>query len=244
MNLKCGRATQDRMSATEVITLENFDTPLHGHRTLFLYDPCISPSVPGLFDIALHGEVYSRRILLTSVSTQHSSIFRAEWDAIFQPRDPKEWSLILTYCVQAPKSICLVVDEGLAVPEALFQKLPAGSTVIVLRSIKAPVDSSIQRYAAVCFPVISDTTGLNAANVIQAVNLLTGTQDSEKKRAWLRELRVANAALVWTRIGESSVNGLTYWHDPTDGMEGIKHGLPKHIIANHMRVLADRLTEA
>ncbi len=233
------------MSATEVVKLENFDTPLNGHRTLFFYDPRSTTTLPGLFDTILHGEAYSRRILLTTPASAASSLFRAEWDAVFQPADQKEWSLILTYALYAPKHICIVIDDGLVVPEAFFQKLPVGSTVIAVRSLDHASDTPFARYDAVCFPPVADTTGMEAATILKIVSALTRTADTETKRAWLRELRVAKAALIWTRVGESAATGATYWYDPTDGPAPANtRKFPPHLIAAHMRILAAQLTPA
>ena len=230
------------MSATEVVKLENFDiSPTHQH-TLFFYDPRAASPLPGLFDTALHGEAYNRRILLTTPTCTLSSLFRAEWDAVYQPADQKEWSLILTYCLYAPRLLCIVVDDGLAVPDAFFQRIPAGTTVISIKSLDAAADTPLGRYDTVCFPAISDTTGMEAAAVLKTVCTLTRTGGStEAKRAWLRELRVARAGLIWTRVGEATGAGAVYWYDPTDGPAGIKR-IPPHLIAGHMRTLAAQLT--
>ncbi len=230
------------MSATDVVKLENFDTPLVGHHTLFLYDPRSVAPLPGLVDTVLHGEAYSRRILLTTPACTLSSLFRAEWDAVYQPADQKEWSLILTYCLYAPKRLCVVVDDGLAVPDAFFQRLPAGTTVIAIKSLDGAAELQLGRCDAVCFPAISDTTGMEAAAILKIVGGLAGNPSStESRRAWLRELRVARAGLIWTRIGEPASTGAVYWYDPADGPAGIKR-LPAHLIAGHMRTLAVQLT--
>jgi hypothetical protein len=243
--LKDTCAKYPRMAATEVVKLENFDTPLHGHRTLFFYDPRSTAGLPGLFDIILHGEAYSRRILLTAPASPSSSLFRAEWDAVFQPADQKEWSLILTYALYAPKHICIVIDDGLAVPDIFLQKLPAGSTVIAVRSLDHATEAPLARYDTVCFPPVADTTSMEAAAILKIVSALTRTADTETKRAWLRELRVAKAALIWTRVGEPTATGASYWYDPTDGpAPADTRKLPPHLIAAHMRALAAQLTPA
>jgi len=233
-----------RMSGVDVVKLENFDTPLTGHRTLFFYDPQSTTGLPGLFDTVLHGESYSRRILLTTPAAPTSSLFRAEWDVVFQPMEQKEWSLILTYCLYASKHICIVIDDGLTVPDAFFQKLPVGATVVGIKSLEHVVDSSMGRYDAVCFPPIGDVTGMEAAAIIKIIGALTRTATAaaaDTRRAWLRELRVAKAALIWTRVGEPTAVGATYWYDPVDGLADTKKLAP-HLIAAHMRTLAAQLT--
>lgn len=231
------------MAATEVVKLDNFDAPLQGYRLLFYYDS-ITAALPGIFDSALHGEAYSRRVLLTAPSSRTSSLFRAEWDAIFQPADQKEWSLILTYCLYTPKPICIVVDDQVSVPEAFYQRLPQNTTTLIIKPLDSVADPALSRHDAVFYPPIADITSVESANLIRSITSLTASTTSvETKKAWLRELRVAKAALVWTRIGESTPAGAVYWYDILDGPASLKR-TPPALIANHMRTLAAQLTPA
>ncbi len=228
---------------TDVVKLENFDTPLVGSHTVFYIEggALACPSLPGTLDALIHGEPYNRHVLITAPTSRCSSLFRCNWDAVFQPADQKEWTLILTYCSYAPRPLFVHIDDAVHPPEAFFQRLPQGTTVTEVRRLETVSESPI-RADTIFYPPVQDLTSADATAIIRSLNVQVGSRDVEGKRAYLRELRVARAGLVWTRVREPTAHGTTYWYDPVDG--------PAHVgkatysaIAHHLHVLADQVSK-
>jgi hypothetical protein len=230
---------------TDVVNLENFDTPLTGTHTVFYVEggPFAHPVLPRTLDSILHGEPYNRRVLITSPSSRCSSLFRCNWDAVFQPADQKEWTLILTYCSYAPRPLLVHIDDTAHPPDAFFQRLPQGTTITEVRRLETVPDAPAGpiRADAIFYPPVQDLTTADAAAIIRSLNVQVGSRDAEGKKAYLRELRVARAGLAWTRIHETTSHGATYWYDPADGPTHVVK--PGHsAIAHHLRVLADQVS--
>ena len=233
---------------TDVVKLENFDTPLTGAHTVFYIEggPFAHPTLPGTLDSILHGEPYSRRVLVTFPSSRCSSLFRCNWDAVFQPADQKEWSLILTYCSYAPRPLFIHIDDTVNPPDAFFQRLPQGTTITEVRRLETVPEAPTAptgpiRADVIFYPPVQDLTTADATAIIRSLNVQVGSRDAEGKKAYLRELRVARAGLAWTRIQEPTSYGATYWYDPADGPTHIVK--PSHsAIAHHLRVLANQVS--
>lgn len=230
---------------TDVVNLENFDTPLTAAHTVFYVEggPFAHPILPRTLDSILHGEPYSRRVLITSTSSRCSSVFRCNWDAVFQPADQKEWTLILTYCSYAPRPLLVHVDDAVNPPDAFIQRLPQGTTITEVRRLETVPDAPTGpvRADAIFYAPVQDLTTADAAAIIRSLNVQVGSRDTEGKKAYLRELRVARAGLAWTRIQEPTSHGATYWYDPADGPAHVVK--PGHsAIAHHLRVLADQVS--
>lgn len=228
-----------------VVRLENFDAPLTGTHTVFYIEggPFAKPTLPGMLDSLLHGEPYNRRVLITSPSSRCSSLFRCNWEVVFQPVDQKEWTLILTYCSYAPRPLLVHIDDTVHAPDAFFQRLPQGTTITEVRRLETVPEFGGAPLAVgtIFYPPVQDLTTADSAAIVRSLNTQVGSREVEGKKAYLRELRVSRAGLAWTRVGESSSQGATYWYDPAD--------CPSHVVkpsqstlAHHLRVLADQVS--
>lgn len=199
------------------IQLEAFNTSLHGAKILY----CLPPSsahqthqthppwndwISSLRDPFRKKIRLSPRILPFSTRT-----VATHYDAVFDPKDGQDWTLILTYITYAPKPL-LVLIEDIAIPDGLWQKLPPTTTLLHITS--QPV-VRLQPYDAIFFSPMEEVSTSYAEythRMIQTIHRPTYTAKEHKEV--LQELRVARAGLTWTRIDEPSPTGSLYWYDP------------------------------
>jgi hypothetical protein len=236
---------------TDVLELEAFDGEMQGRKILQYTNDATGTSVLGVL-----ANNYERKVLICSAARSPTLWFKAGWDVIFQIRDNKEWLHVLTYIAHAPKPMCVVAEEGAEIPEVVMNRLSgaAGITILCQRRLGAHVPQGYQQprlgvYDIIFMPPIADPRSAEADACLAIIGSLMGASASigaavETRRAWLKELRSAEAGICWSRTAGVS------WYDPADVM-------PRHIgsgagqvqaqaqaVAGHLRVLADMLGSA
>jgi hypothetical protein len=250
-----------------VMTIENFDTPLRNSKIL-QYTLKNSQQTP-LYEIAAAGsENFARSILVApSRAVGAQQFFRTAWDAVFQiqpvtanssvtqqqlqsqfgtyssnnivggiQQQQQDWSFILTYISNSPKPSCIFIEDGIDPPEAFIKRLPQHVTLIVQKSLGLRPS---QQFDTIFFPPITEPSSQEANYVLGTLDILLQNKNDER-RSWLKELRVAGAGLVWTRVAESQSHGAVYWYDPHDSEVRINK-LPPSIVAEHLKVIASLL---
>lgn len=220
---------------TEIIyKLENFDSPLENSKLLFLFGR--EKELPGLFYQLLEPVKTISRVLIRSDKSEIPLFFKGAWNAVFNPTDGKDWSLILTYCSYMTRPAIIVIEDGVIVPEVFIGKLGSATVPASVNAGRQGDKLQIVRVqhlihgltvpswvSAVYLPLIEEVASADADNIVELLGILLGDRGrqgaTEQKKAWLRELRVARAALIWSRIGEANAHGSAYWIDPSDGLE-------------------------
>ncbi len=211
---------------TEIVyKLENFDSPLENSKLLFLIGR--DKELPGLFNQLLEKAKTASRVLVRSDKSEVPLFFKGEWNAVFNPVDGRDWSLALTYCSYMARPAIIVIEDGVIIPEAFIMKLSATANLQIVRTQMLVHGLTVPGWvSAVCLPLIEEVASADADNVVEVVSVLLGDKgrsgSADQKKAWLRELRVARAALIWSRIGEASSSGAVYWLDPADGLENAR----------------------
>ncbi len=222
------------MSAT-THEIENFDTPLRETKIL-----TYAPNLPLIAAASAAGPLMQRRILIAPHPSK--SLFAADWDVIFQIRDAKDWTLILTYMTHAPKPSLLFIEDGVEFPEQFVVRLPQTTTLIVQRSLGARAAAAAAPWAdTVFFPPIADALGPEAGAALSVLDRLVGpAQNNHERTSWIRELRSVGAGLVWTRVSEPKPQGAIYWYDPSDYVSLVKQPHAATLAA-HLKTLARAL---
>jgi hypothetical protein len=227
------------------MTIENFDTPLRGSKILqYTLKGC--QSAP-LYEIAAAGgESFARSILVAPArAAAAQQFFRTAWDAVFQIQPlqqqqqhqiQQDWSFILTYISNSPKPTCILIEEGIDPPEAFIKRLPQHTTLIVQKPLGSRPSLV---YDTIFFPPIGEPVSQEANYVLSVLDILLQNKNDER-RSWLKELRVAGAGIVWTRVAESRSQGAVYWYDPNDTEVRINKLSPS-IVAEHLKILANLL---
>jgi hypothetical protein len=229
---------------TEIVyKLENFDSPLENSKLLFLIGR--DKELPGLFNQLVDSSKTSSRVLIRSDKSEVPLFFKGEWGAVFNPGDGRDWSLVLTYCSYMARPAIIVIEDGVIVPEAFIMKLSATANLQIVRTQMLVHGLTVPSWvSAVCLPLIEEVASADADNVVELVSVLLGDKgrsgSADQKKAWLRELRVARAALIWSRIGEASQRGAVYWLDPSDGLE-LGYALHNRSIRKYMKSLIDHI---
>ncbi len=230
---------------TEIVyKLENFDTPLENSRMIFLAGR--QGQLPRLLEDLINSPKLTSRVLISSQRSEVPLLFKGAWSAVFNPSDGKDWQLVLTYCLYMTKPGIIVVEDGVHLPDGFIGRLPfvqqqAGLQLAVCRQICQQQPASLLAAADTIFlPLVEDLAGADADGCLAVLKqqLGNGGASLEQKREWLREVRSAKAALVWTRIRERSSGGAVYWFDPA---EGGCDGPRIQYIGKCMKALADQL---
>jgi hypothetical protein len=230
-----------------VMTIENFDTPLRGSKILqFTLKGCQAAPIYEM--AAAGGEPFARSILVAPArAVGAQQFFRTAWDAVFQiavgaqqqqqqQQSNQDWSFVLTYISNSPKPACIFIEEGIEPPEVFIKRLPAQITLIVQKTLGTRISPI---YDTVFFPPINEPISQEGNAVLGTLDILLAIRNDER-RTWLKELRVAGAGLVWTRVGERTQSGSVYWYDPAD-TEVTVNKLPASVVASHLKVLASML---
>ena len=198
----------------QTINIEGLSTPLRGAKHLVLRAP--NMRMPDFADFLSGGEPIQRYLLLTGRNGDMSANFWFPWNAVLTLVDGRDWNYALTYLANAPKPLFCLVDDSLTVPEAFLRRIPASVTFVQLAQPTAELATSmaLPHYDSVFLAPIDDIGSKfyeSALTVLQRV--FTKHKDYDMKEV-LRELRVAGAGIMWTRIQESDPGGAVYWYEP------------------------------
>ena len=192
----------------ETVSLENFNTPLHGAKILCYgnFQKKYPPIMEYIKDIR---NPLKKMVLITNHVFGLNSHFPFHYDAVFQGRDSNDWTMIVTYLTYVVKP-CLVVCD-IPVPDALWKKI--GKDVTFIHLLNPIQQNSVRAYDCIFFAEDADSH-----KVLQMVYKPSYTVGENKEI--VQELRVAGAGLVWTRIGEGG-GGAIYWYDPVPGQPNL-----------------------
>jgi hypothetical protein len=199
------------------IQIDSFNTNLHGCRIL-----CQGPYPNGKYapimdSIQKLRDPFKKKILLTKTAFSLSKYMPLQYDAVFQVKDSQDWTLILTYITYAPKPL-LVVAEDIQIPDALWQKINRMTTFV---NITSTFSSNIRPYDAIFFAPIEELSTSYTEyiyKILQSVYKSNYTHIEHKDV--LQELRVAGAAICWTKYNEDTASGNIYWYDPVENNRG------------------------
>lgn len=206
---------------TQTIQLEAFSASLHGSKILYQLPSSASLVTAPLAHppwsewIQRLRQPFRKAICLTNRLLPFTASVVPRYDATFQVKDTPDWTLILTYITYAPKPL-LVVVEDISIPDGLWQKLTATTTLIHMSH--QPV-LRLHPYDAIFFAPAEEVHTAYSEDthrILQAV--FRASYSLKEHREILQELRVAKAGMAWTRVEtrtESNVQrGAIYWYDP------------------------------
>jgi hypothetical protein len=202
---------------TQTVQIDAFNTNLHGCRIL-----CQGPFPNGKYAPIMEyiqklRDPFKKKILLTKTAFSLSKYIPLQYDAVFQVKDTQDWTLILTYITYAPKPL-LVVAEDVSIPDGLWQKLNKTTTFV---NITSSYQLNIRPYDTIFFAPIEELTTSYTEYVFKLLQSVYRASYSQKEhKEVLQELRVAAAAICWTRHEEDSQNGSIYWYDPVARNQG------------------------
>jgi hypothetical protein len=222
----------------DILHIEAFSDNLRGKRILQYIRAGKDRGTP-IIDRAEadSADAFARKVLITAGSRPSHELLRTQWNVHYSVSDPKEWILIVTYIVNAPKPLCVVCEDGAELPDIVMKKLASvqGVTIICQRMMTNGL-RGLANYDALFFPAIDDIGGNESAMILQALNMLC--PGAEDRREWLKELRVAGAGLVWSR--QSGIS----WYDPVETIRTVGGGSHHtvDIISGYLRILADSLS--
>jgi hypothetical protein len=227
---------------SDILHIEAFSDNLRGKRILQYIRPGRSGSGTPVVDRAEadSADAFARKVLISAAVRPSHELLRTHWDVHYSIADSKEWILIVTYIVNAPKPLCVVCEDGAELPDIVMKKVAsvAGVTIICQRLMTNGI-RGLNAYDVIFFPPIDDITGNESGAILQALNTLS--PGAEDRREWLKELRVAGAGLVWSRQ-----TGIC-WYDPVETIRTIGFSAKNHtveIISGYLRVLAELLSGA
>jgi hypothetical protein len=198
----------------QTINIEGLSTSLRGGKHLIIHGT--NMKMPDFADFLSGGEPIQRYLLLTGRNGDMSAQFWFPWNGVLTLVDARDWNFALTYIANAPKPLFCLVDDSLTVPEAFLRRVPASVTLVHLiqPSPELATSMALPHYDSVFISPIDDIGSKfyeSALTCLQRVFKRHGEYDMKEV---LRELRVAGAGLVWTRIQESDPGGAVYWYEP------------------------------
>lgn len=213
---------------TQTIQLEALSTSLHGAKILYQLPSsatltassataATTASPPWSEWIHRIRQPFRKAICLTNRILPFTGSIVPRYDVTFQVKDAPDWTLILTYITYAPKPL-LVVVEDIQIPDGLWQKLTAVTTLI---HISHPPVLRLHPYDAIFFAPTEEvhtSYSEDSHRILQAV--YRASYSLKEHREILQELRVAKAGLAWTRIDADTRSkadvqrGAMYWYDP------------------------------
>ncbi len=202
---------------TQTVQIDAFSTNLHGARIL-----CQGPFPNGKYAPIMESiqklrEPFKKKILLTKTAFSFSKYLPLQYDAVFQVKDGQDWTLILTYITYAPKPL-LVVAEDIPIPDGLWQKLTRATTFV---NITSSYVVNVRPYDAIFFAPIEELGTSYTEYVLKLLQSVYKASYSQKEhKEILHELRVAGAAICWTRYEEETQGGSIYWYDPVTYNQG------------------------
>lgn len=233
-------------SGSQFIQLEEFDEPLKSRR-ICAYLP--SHVTHGTSDAIKHirlivsnvqaggGEPFLKIICLSG-----DPIYRLLADSlgasmIISPKDNQDLSIVLTAVNQAPNNTLLIIFPDVArCPEQFFQRLPAASTLIVLR----PADDNtiIGNCNIFMMPYVRDIESAEHHAITRRMHSL-GIAERYDLTAILKELRMAHAGLLVSMHADSYGNRRheLYWWNTAEELPHIRRR--PEVIADLLRFIAD-----
>jgi hypothetical protein len=201
----------------ETISLESFNTNLHGCRIL-----CQGPfpkgkNPPIMESIQKLREPFKRKILLSNMAFSMSKYLPLSYEAVFHVKDAQDWSMILTYLTYAPKPL-LVVSEDITLPDGLWQKLPQHTTFVNITSASV---IQLRPYDAIFFAPMEELATPYADYIYKALQSVYKANYTQKEhKEILQELRIAGAGIAWCK--EDQKGSAVYWYDPVAVRQGDK----------------------
>jgi hypothetical protein len=204
------------------IQIEGLSTNLRGGKHLVLRTA--GSKLPDLADFIGGGEAFQKYVLLTGKGADPISQFWLPWSSSFMITDQRDWSMALTYLTNAQKPLFCLADQSIQIPEAFLRRL-AGQNItfihVTVPTAALATSMALPHYDSIFVAPVEDINSTfyeSALTVIQ--RSFTRHRDYEMKDV-LKELNVANAGLVWTRLQESDPGGAVYWYEPG----GVSHKL-------------------
>jgi hypothetical protein len=228
----------------DILHIEAFDDSLRGKRILqYVHDGKSRGETPLIERAeADSADAYARRVLITAATRPSHELFKARWDVHYSISDPREWILIVTYIVNAPKPLCVVCEAGAELPDVVMKKLASvqGVTIICQRNLTMTGVRGINLYDTVFMPPIDDPGSADGSAVLHILgNIMPAGGDD--RREWLKELRAGGAGLVWSR------NSGICWYDPVETIRTLGGSGGSHantgLIGGYLRVFADMLSK-
>ena len=188
-----------------VINLEAFNTNLHGTRIL-CQGPFPKNKYPPIMDaVEKLRDPFKKKVLITNATFSFGKMLNLKYDATFQAKDGTDWTMIVTYMTYISKPL-LVVVEDVAIPDGLWAKVPKSTTVINNTSY---IVQNIRPYDTIFFAPVEDV----GDHIYKQIQVHKQSYSQREHKDILHELRVANAAIVWTRVDDEA-SGSIYWYDP------------------------------
>jgi hypothetical protein len=206
--------------------LENLSESIIGTPSIFIIGKSSEKHIEPYWYVIneSHGpSPFHRRIHITGDMTVDSAGMQ-QFDAVFKPQDGRDYSLILAYIMNTQGA--LYIQSSIELPEQFITALyrgngtgsaPSTTKKITLATVLHHYPRSIRLYSSIFFPQIAETAATEITQVIHFLRASAILPVSEDEvRAYIKELRIASGALVWTRLGETRTQGSIYWYDPAD----------------------------
>lgn len=197
------------------IQIEGLSTNLRSGKHLVLRHA--SSRLPDISDFLAGGEAFQKHLLLTGKGADPICEFWLPWSASMTIADQRDWSLALTYITNAPKPLFCLADQSIQIPEAFLRRL-AGQQVTFVH-ITAPTAAlatslALPHYDSIFVAPVEDVSSSFYESALTVIQRSFPRHQNYEMKDVLKELNVANAGLVWTRLQESDPGGAVYWYEP------------------------------
>ena len=195
----------------DTISLEAFNTNLNTCRIL-CQGPFPKNKYPPIMEyIQKLRDPFKKKILLSNTAFSLSKYIPLHYDAMFQVKDGNDWTMILTYITYAPKPL-LVVSEDISIPDGFWAKLNRATTFVNFTSGSV---LNLRPYDAVFFAPIEELASNYVDYTYKLLQSIYKPNYSQKEhKEIIQELRVATAAMAWTKVEENTQGGSIFWYDP------------------------------
>jgi hypothetical protein len=226
------------MSGGQFVQLEEFDESLRGRR-ICAYMPSAESAQHYIrlviSNAQVGGEPFTRLIAVTSDPVMRLLADSIGATTITGARDNSDLSLILTAANQASAHTLIVIFPDIGrLPDAFFNRLPAGATLIIFRN--ADDITTISSCNIHMMPYIKEVTVPDYNSVMRRVAALGITQYDLP--AILKELRVAQAGLIIYTPGGIRYPEL-YWWNTGEEVPPIKR--KKEVIVGLLKFITELL---
>lgn len=199
--------------------LENLSESIVGSPSICIIQKHSAQQIQPYWYAAAGAQPFYKKILICPLGTPLIEGFAA--DAIFSPKNGRDYSLLLAYILGVASSGPVYIQSSFELPEQFIAALykSAGGQQITLITLLQHYPQTILHYKTIFFPRLLESATTDIAHLIhflRSSSLLTVSDD--EIRAYIKELRVTAGALVWTQLGETRPRGSIYWYDPADCM--------------------------